>query len=449
MENIPSKKKPSKFKRSESAETELSTSKRTKLTRSKSGIYGAFRTESTIYYIPYFMFVVGKDLLFRIRPDYQIPVVPYKPFLPRLEPLLFDIKLSNIYEQYGIQLHGEEKKDDTQVQVQHFRRDLKLAKIELLFEQGIEDLDQIAKDYRFTKTQVKRSFDKFKSNQPVIPKIKKQKKIQAVHREFIAQILEEEGHISITLHEIKEMLFQHFEFPEQKLALTTISKAIKELGYTRKKVSFILEARNEEATIKKRREVVEQLTNILSLGWKIIYIDESSFNINMKLKYGYSKKGSKAVVITQPKSINYSLLAAISEEGGILSFQIFKGGVKSEDFNGYMVRIISQLELETIDKDVVFFMDNASIHKNLDLREEIATKILIVYNAPYSPFLNAIEECFSAWKHAVRKKKPGSERELVEAILEGSHAVSREDCKKYIKHTIKFYKQCFDLEKIF
>lgn len=168
----------------------------------------------------------------------------------------------------------------------------------------------------------------------------------------------------------------------------------------------------------------------------------------MHLKYGYSLKGQKAVTITNPKSINYSLIAAISMKG-IHSFQIFKGGVKSQDFNGFMVKLLLHLNLHEQEKDIVFFMDNASIHKNFDLRQELATQITIIYNAPYSPFLNPIEECFSLWKYLVRKSHANDERGLVEAILSGSHQIGSEDCKRFIKHSIKFLDPSFKNEDIF
>lgn len=121
--------------------------------------------------------------------------------------------------------------------------------------------------------------------------------------------------------------------------------------------------------------------------------------------YGYSKKGTKAVSLTQPKSQNYSLLAAISDDS-IDAFIVFKGSVKSGDFNGFMASLMVLFKLDEYPREVVFFMDNATIHKNIGLREEIATQLAIVYNAPYTRYLNPIEECFSIWKHHIRKRKP-------------------------------------------
>lgn len=94
-------------------------------------------------------------------------------------------------------------------------------------------------------------------------------------------------------------------------------------------------------------------------------------------------------------------------------------------------------------------MDNASIHKNVDLRDELATQLLIIYNAPYSLFLNPVEECFSLWKHLVRKRFPQNERELIDAILYVTHKISSIDCKNFIKYSLKFHDLCFKCEDIF
>ena len=51
--------------------------------------------------------------------------------------------------------------------------------------------------------------------------------------------------------------------------------------------------------------------------------------------------------------------------------------------------------------DYVFVMDNVRTHKALAV-EDLLKEITVCYTAPYSPFLNPIEELFSTWKHYFR-----------------------------------------------
>lgn len=58
----------------------------------------------------------------------------------------------------------------------------------------------------------------------------------------------------------------------------------------------------------------------------IWYIDESSFNVNKHVKYGWSLKGKSPYVSVPVKSSNLSLLAAISINQKVY-YQIFEGGI--------------------------------------------------------------------------------------------------------------------------
>jgi len=60
-------------------------------------------------------------------------------------------------------------------------------------------------------------------------------------------------------------------------------------------------------------------------------------------------------------------------------------------------------------------MDNASVHKVKTL-EPFLKKFNILYNAPYSPFLNPIEELFSIWKAKFRKQIFEQNISIVEKI---------------------------------
>lgn len=443
-----SKKTAEKFKRSDSAEPEQIKSKRPKLTKTSIGVIGSFSTESTIYYQPYFMFVAGRDPLFKIRDDYTIPKVIYKPFLCKTAPELFEYYHDQVFLQYDMQTPHKKEEEEQKFQLpKGFQKTLKKSKIQVLFDSGVTDLHQLSKDYNLRYTLVKQLFLDYQQGKSLITRSKKPKKLREEHLNFIKEFFVVPSNVTSTLNDIREGLMKHFDFEGQPLSTRTVSKAVREAGFTRKKITNITERHNSEETKLKRKKVALEMIGVYYQKRSVVYIDESAFHIGMQQLYGYSQKGAKAVSITQPKSINYSLLAAIRNEG-IIAFQIFRGSVKSADFNGFMARLISNLGLDEQQQEIVFFMDNASIHKNLDLREEIWTQITIIYNAPYSPQLNPIEECFSLWKHHVRKSRPQTERELVEAVLSAAHSISSADCRQFVRHSLGYYRDCFQLNDI-
>jgi len=93
-------------------------------------------------------------------------------------------------------------------------------------------------------------------------------------------------------------------------------------------------------------------------------------------------------------------------------------------------------------------MDNASIHKSKLFQKLVKKDNTILYNAPYSPMLNCIEEVFSKWKLNFRKNLPQNEQDLLTKIVASSRTITPQDCHQYFKRLIKMMKASFLLEDI-
>ena len=61
---------------------------------------------------------------------------------------------------------------------------------------------------------------------------------------------------------------------------------------------------------------------------------------NIYPKYGYSVKNSPYIVTVPPKNNkHYSLIAAITENK-LLGYMVFEGSVKTQDYGGFILKLI-------------------------------------------------------------------------------------------------------------
>uniref|UniRef100_A0A1A7W7E2 Tc1-like transposase DDE domain-containing protein n=2 Tax=Iconisemion striatum TaxID=60296 RepID=A0A1A7W7E2_9TELE len=72
----------------------------------------------------------------------------------------------------------------------------------------------------------------------------------------------------------------------------------------------------------------------------------------------------------------------------------------------------------------------------------------VLYLPPYSPFLNPIEEFFSAWKWKVYERNPQSQAPLLQAMEEGCGDVAIETCQGFMRHSRRYFQRCLDQEDI-
>ena len=277
-----------------------------------------------------------------------------------------------------------------------------------------------------------------------IDSIKMRTKYSQIHLDNLNNFILSNKGITITLTDMKNHLLKHTAL---SISETTISRMLKKLNISYKRSTALIINRNTERTLQIRHDKIFELLAFHDLGFKMIYLDESSFNLNLSNLYGYAKKNEKFVSVVPPKSENISLLAAVSDDG-ILGFMVFKGSVKGNDYGAFILKLIDSNEIIKNNlENYVFCMDNARIHAAKAINH-ILLRLNTFYLPPYSPFLNPIEEVFGLWKFIVRKTNRPKLDDLLKAIIDASKQISKEHMKAYIRHTIKFFKKCIQKEII-
>ena len=84
-------------------------------------------------------------------------------------------------------------------------------------------------------------------------------------------------------------------------------------------------------------------------------------------------------------------------------------------------------------------MDNVRFHRSESIINLInQNNYGILYLAPYSPFLNPIENMFSKWKNIVKRSNPLNENSLMNAIYNGANIITSEDCNNYFRHMASY-----------
>lgn len=203
---------------------------------------------------------------------------------------------------------------------------------------------------------------------------------------------------NITISEIKSEL----SAMNINVSDSTISRAIKKIGYSRKRLSLIPIERNTPAIIEKRTLFARHIAAIRDE--QLLFLDECGFSRHTMRHYGYSLRNQKAVQnVRGSRGNNQSLICIISHNDCIAN-QIFDGSVNGERLRNFLEESLPQHIPGQLRKTLV--LDNAKIHHTQGVREICQRKgINIQYLPAYSPQLNPIEEFFSVVKANYKRSR--------------------------------------------
>jgi len=199
-----------------------------------------------------------------------------------------------------------------------------------------------------------------------------------------------------------EMSAKVNEITGVKFSQSTISRKLKKMKMTRKRLTLVPEERNSVANIDKRALFASKITRLPVEN--LVFLDESGFNKHLRRRYGYSYVNEKAYInVPGNRNINRSLLCAINMQG-IVAFEYRTGA-----FNGELLVNFLETKLAPYfasNRDHVLIMDNVPFHRSKNVTTALSRlKINKEYLPPWSPQLNPIEEFFSMVKAKYRSIK--------------------------------------------
>ncbi len=185
-----------------------------------------------------------------------------------------------------------------------------------------------------------------------------------------------------------------------------------------------------------------------------IYMDEAGFNLTKRRRRGRNIIGHRAIIdVPGQRGGNITMGAAISENGVLKHIPII-GPYNTERlviFLDALYRdLIPEQERGQIGDDLpkyVIVWDNVSFHRSNIIRQWFAAhnRMLMEFLSSYSPFLNPIEEFFSAWRWKVYDRQPHTQMTLLAAMDAACDDITAEAGEDILKDSFHAASQ----EKIF
>lgn len=210
-----------------------------------------------------------------------------------------------------------------------------------------------------------------------------------------------------------------FSAPQSFFTPTTLRTYLKKLRISYKVAKTNAPGAFTKQAAMKRKDYVNKFWGYEQEGFKFIFIDEAALLTHECKKKGWFTRGKSYQLKLDAigRRERFTMIAGVSNKG-IEGFMIMENGCMKYNFVYFMKKIIErQIEIgENLEK-VVFVLDNCSIHRSHIMQQKILSQVYILYLAPYSPFLNAIEWFWSNLKQKLFKKQRPTKKEIMKGAI--------------------------------
>lgn len=175
----------------------------------------------------------------------------------------------------------------------------------------------------------------------------------------------------------------------------------------------------------------------------LIYVDEAGFNLSKVRRRGRNLIGHRAAItVPGQRGANITMCAAISNDGVLCHIPTI-GPYNTERLitflNAIHERLIPPEERGPLRPGMPLFIiiwDNVSFHHSRIVNEwfGVHPRMRMLFLPAYSPFLNPIEEFFSAWRWKVYDHHPYEQMPLLNAMTAAAQQIGAEECQSWIRH---------------
>lgn len=193
------------------------------------------------------------------------------------------------------------------------------------------------------------------------------------------------------------------------ISLSTIRFGLKNvIGGRYVKMCKVNTIKNEQYTISYRKHVAKELITHMADHSIVIAIDETSFSSYSSKYYGwkFSNSDMNTPIEREKPHKNLTLLMATSMNR-IEAITLIENGINQIVFANFIINLITTVKrrYRNNSSQIIILLDNLYVHKT-PLIKAVFFKVgvRVLYNAPYSPELNFIENIFQRLKHKYKNE---------------------------------------------
>ncbi len=184
---------------------------------------------------------------------------------------------------------------------------------------------------------------------------------------------------------------------------------------------------------------------------EFIFIDEAGFDLSKTRRRGRNVIGQRAIVhVPGQRGGNITLCATISLRG-LLHHHAKLGPYNSQHILTFLDALHNIVVQNRPDQPrFVVIWDNVSFHRAALVQAWFTNhnQFEVVYLPPYSPFLNPIEEFFSAWRWRVYDRQPHARMPLLQAMEQACGDIQVTAIHGWFRHARGYFPRCLAGEDI-
>ena len=165
----------------------------------------------------------------------------------------------------------------------------------------------------------------------------------------------------------------------------------------------------------------------------IISIDEMGIYLNDFPTYGWAKRGEKCEIFTKNNVLQkkVSLIVAMNNKK-IIKSELYEQNISGDKY----LKFIREINYKHKGKHLL--MDNAKIHHTKKIKAYIKKKkINVLYNIPYCPEFNPIENVNSMIRNCVRYNKNETFDDIKNVLQEFQNKNHKKEFQNIYKSTFK------------
>lgn len=213
------------------------------------------------------------------------------------------------------------------------------------------------------------------------------------------------------------------------LSVSSVGRALKQLGLTWKKKTCWATERDTERIRRRRERFLRWIARVNPN--QIVCLDEAGSTIAMTRTHALAPRGERAHDhIPRCRGTVTTMIGAMTLEG-MTAMMTIEGGTCAEVFRTF----VEELLVPTLEPGDYVILDNLGAHRSKRALEAIrragATPVFL---PPYSPELNPIELAWSKLKQLLRDAKARTREALDEAIAHAMSCISVSDAYGWFGH---------------